>query len=104
MRFAARPWRSQPEDRYATPLELADDVEHWLADEPVAAYAEPVRARLRRWLRKRPKRVTAAVVLLLATVVGLTVGRLLIGEQSARGAGEFRGCAARTPWTLSDEA
>ena len=41
MRFAARRWRSQPEDRYATPLELADDVEHWLADEPVTAYAEP---------------------------------------------------------------
>ena len=28
-----------------TPLELANDVEHWLADEPVAAYREPRVAR-----------------------------------------------------------
>ena len=54
----------EPEDRYATPLELANDVEHWLADEPVAAYREPRGARVRRWIRKHPKRVTAAVVLL----------------------------------------
>ena len=27
----------KPEDRYATPNLLADDVEHWLADEPVSA-------------------------------------------------------------------
>ena len=35
----------KPEDRYATPRALADDIEHWLADEPVTAYAEqPARA------------------------------------------------------------
>ena len=65
----------RPEDRYPTPLELADDVEHWLADEPVTAYREPRGARLRRWIRKHPKRVTAAVVLLLATVCGADTAR-----------------------------
>ena len=30
----------KPEDRYATPRALADDIERWLADEPVAAYRE----------------------------------------------------------------
>ena len=73
----------KPEDRYATPLELANDVEHWLADEPVTAYREPRGARLRRWIRKHPKRVTAAVVLLLATVFGLTIGAVLL-DQSRR--------------------
>ena len=73
----------QPEDRYASPLELANDVEHWLADEPVTAYLEPRGARLRRWIRKHPKRVTAAVVLLLSTVVGLTIGAVLL-DQSRR--------------------
>ena len=33
------------EDRYASPKALADDIEHWLADEPVAAYREPLPAR-----------------------------------------------------------
>ena len=42
----------QPEDRYASPLELAEDVEHWLADEPVTAYREPGLVRVRRWVRK----------------------------------------------------
>jgi tetratricopeptide (TPR) repeat protein len=34
--------------------------------------------RLRRWLRKRPRRVTAAAVLLLTAVVGLTLGTVLL--------------------------
>ena len=33
----------KPEDRYATPRALADDVERWMADEPVAAWREPWR-------------------------------------------------------------
>ena len=32
----------KPEDRYATPRALAEDVERWLADQPVLAYAEPL--------------------------------------------------------------
>ena len=70
----------RPEDRYGSPLELAEEVEHWLGDEPVSAYREPVAARVRRWLRKHPKRVTAAAVLLLATVVGLAIGTVLLDK------------------------
>jgi tetratricopeptide (TPR) repeat protein len=53
------------EARYATPLDLAADVEHWLADEPVSADREPWTARLARW-RRRHRPLTAAV---LAAVV-----------------------------------
>jgi eukaryotic-like serine/threonine-protein kinase len=74
----------RPEDRYASALELAKDVEAWLADEPVGAYREPAGARVRRWVRKHPRRVTAAVVLLLATVVGLTTGTVLLGQANRR--------------------
>jgi serine/threonine protein kinase len=38
-----------PEDRYASPQALADDLEHWLADEPVSAWREPVSVWARRW-------------------------------------------------------
>jgi len=68
----------RPEDRYGSALALAEDVEHFLGDEPVAAYQEPAGARLRRWMRKRPKRVTAAAVLLVAAVIGLTLGTVLL--------------------------
>ena len=39
----------RPEDRYPSPRALADDIEHWLADEPVTAYREPWPVRLGRW-------------------------------------------------------
>jgi tetratricopeptide (TPR) repeat protein/serine/threonine protein kinase len=42
----------RPEGRYATALDLATDLEHWLADEPVTAYREPWTARTRRWVRR----------------------------------------------------
>ena len=32
----------EPEDRYATPRALADDIERWMADEPVTAWREPL--------------------------------------------------------------
>ena len=34
----------KPEDRYASPRALADDVERWMADEPVTAWREPLGA------------------------------------------------------------
>jgi len=40
--------KTEPAQRYATPRALADDLEHWLADEPVGAYTEPVTVRAKR--------------------------------------------------------
>jgi eukaryotic-like serine/threonine-protein kinase len=42
----------RPDDRYLSPQALADDLERWLADEPVLAYPEPFARRARRWARK----------------------------------------------------
>jgi tetratricopeptide (TPR) repeat protein len=56
-------------DRHATALELAEDVEHWLADEPVAAYREPWLARIRRFTRRNRTLVASVAVALLATVL-----------------------------------
>ncbi len=80
----------RPEERYGSALELAGDVEHWLADEPVGAYREPLGARLRRWARRHPRKVTAAVVLLLATVVGLTVGTVLLEQRKREAQHNFQ--------------
>ena len=44
--------RCKPEDRYSTALDLAKDLERWLADEPVQAYPEPVHTRAARSARK----------------------------------------------------
>src|SRR5262249_56035058 len=61
----------RPSERYASALDLAADVEHWLADEPVSAYAEPLPARAARWARRHRPAVAAAVALLATAVLAL---------------------------------
>src|SRR5262249_45463024 len=56
------------EDRYTSPSMLADDLEHWLADEPVSAYREPLTLRLARWRRRHRATVVAISTMLLLTV------------------------------------
>jgi serine/threonine-protein kinase len=56
-----------PEDRYATPGKLADDVERWLADEPVSVFHESWLPRVGRVVRKNQ------------TVVGITAASLVVG-------------------------
>ncbi len=60
----------RPEERYASALDLAADVDHWLADEPVAAWREPLGVRARRWMRRHRTLVTSGV-LILAVVAGV---------------------------------
>ena len=63
-----------PSRRTATrsPQALADDVERWMADEPVSAWREPLARRARRWAKRNRTAVTAAAVALVAGVVGLS--------------------------------
>ena len=61
----------EPAERYITPRALADDIERWGADEPVAARTEPLTERTRRWLKRRRTAVTAAAAAVLVALVGL---------------------------------
>jgi formylglycine-generating enzyme required for sulfatase activity/tRNA A-37 threonylcarbamoyl transferase component Bud32 len=70
----------RPEERYPSPKALAGDVEHWLADEPVAAYREPLSARLGRWVRRHQTLATGVGALLLTAVIALAVSTLLVGQ------------------------
>ena len=62
---------AKPEDRYATPRALADDLDRWMADEPVAAWREPWTRSLIRWLTRHRTGVTAAAAALVMALVGL---------------------------------
>jgi serine/threonine protein kinase len=59
------------EDRYATPRALAEDIEHWMADEPVAAWCEPWARRARRWERRHRTAVMAATTAVLVALAGM---------------------------------
>ncbi|MGO9114376.1 MAG: protein kinase domain-containing protein, partial [Thermoguttaceae bacterium] len=69
----------EPGDRYASPRGLAEDVEHWLADEPVTAYREPWARRLRRWC-KRHRRLLARTALAVVIMGLLALGAMMIRE------------------------
>ena len=72
-----------PEDRYATAKALADEVDRWMADEPVRAWNEPFIRRARRWARRHRTAVTGAGVALLATVLGLSAVGLIQARANA---------------------
>ncbi|MFI5455097.1 MAG: protein kinase [Isosphaerales bacterium] len=60
----------KPDDRFASPKALADDIERWMADEPVTAWREPWARTARRWARRNRTAVTAAGAAVLVALVG----------------------------------
>lgn len=60
-------------NRYSTPKALADDIESWLADEPVTAYRDGLSTRGRRWVKRHRTAVATAVVALFVLGVALAV-------------------------------
>jgi serine/threonine-protein kinase len=78
--IAAKAMAKERAQRYAKASELADDVQRWLADEPVSAYRDPWPERLRRWTRRHRTATQAAaiglvVVALVAVVATVFVNR-----------------------------
>jgi len=66
-----------PEDRYASPRALADDIERWLADAPVSAYREPLASSLARWTRRYRAAILGSAIVLLMLTMAIVV--ILIG-------------------------
>jgi serine/threonine-protein kinase len=71
----------EPAQRYESAAELADDVERWLADEPVRAYREPWMQSARRWMRRHRLIVASVAALLATSFVALAIGYVLVSHQ-----------------------
>jgi serine/threonine-protein kinase len=71
----------KPADRYQTPRALVEDIEHWLADEPVSAYRDAFPDRARRWSRKHRTLVTSAAAVL---VLGLLTSACFAAAMTAK--------------------
>jgi serine/threonine protein kinase len=69
--------RKEPHQRYGSALELAEDLQRFLCDEPIRA--RPVRAveRLRHWVRRHPSPASLLAAGLLAPAVALVAMSLL---------------------------
>jgi tetratricopeptide (TPR) repeat protein len=74
-----------PADRYATAQELADDLEHYLKEEPIRARRPTIIQRVRKLARRhRPVVRTAAAALILMAVVLAGSAVWLARQQAAR--------------------
>jgi len=71
----------KPVDRYQTASALANDLEHWLADEPISAVTDNFRDRLSRYGRKHRGVVRAGIVAVVLVAVVASAAALLIDEQ-----------------------
>ena len=56
----------RPDDRYDSCRALADDLDRWMADEPVTAWREPFLRRAGRWARRHKSAMTGGIAALLA--------------------------------------
>jgi WD40 repeat protein/tRNA A-37 threonylcarbamoyl transferase component Bud32 len=74
----------KPEDRYGSARALAEEIEHWLADEPIAAARDPVLTRLARWGRRHKTAAASLGALLVTAVVALAISTILIGREQVR--------------------
>jgi TolB-like protein/predicted Zn-dependent protease/tRNA A-37 threonylcarbamoyl transferase component Bud32 len=70
-----------PKARYQSAGELAEDLDHWLAERPIKARPVRAPARLWRWSRRNPLLATAATacLLLVAAVAGLLIRQRALG-------------------------
>jgi WD40 repeat protein len=77
----------EPGKRYATAAAVADDLERFLAGEPIQARPVGPGERLVKWVRRRPA-VAALTALALALVIGLTAGGWWYADHEGRRAAQ----------------
>lgn len=73
-----------PKDRYPTCGAMAKDLERWLDDAPVSAFAEPLSARLFRWIRSHRLLTARAGGLAAGLLGGLIVTTVLLSRANVR--------------------
>jgi len=75
-----------PQRRYASAQALAQDLEHWLADEPILARRVSVAERAWLWCRRKPALASLAGALAFTLIVASTVAawRIAVARQQER--------------------
>ena len=74
----------KPADRYQTARSLADDLERWLADEPLTAAPDSFGDRLSRYGRKHRGYMRVGAIAVIAVAIVALVAALVINEQRKR--------------------
>jgi len=69
-----------PTLRYSA-MDLARDLERWLAGEPVSAWREPLALRAKRWVSRHITLVTSVVIVTIATTILIGVSAVLHADK-----------------------
>lgn len=95
---------TRPDDRYPTARALADDVEQWLADEPVSVLREGPIMRVGRWMRKHRALVgsIAAAIVVVAAVASVSAVSIERARREAASLAEANGRLATRNEQLAD--
>jgi serine/threonine protein kinase len=78
------------DERYAKATDLAEDVQRWIADEPVSGFVDPPSVRFGRWTRKHRVFATTLVFFLVILVPGLLIANGLLQRQRRHAEENFR--------------
>jgi eukaryotic-like serine/threonine-protein kinase len=70
----------RPQDRYGSALAVAEDIECWLADDPVSAHPESLLERAGRWMRHHRTFVRVGTVALLVIASVSIIAAMLINN------------------------
>jgi eukaryotic-like serine/threonine-protein kinase len=71
-------------DRYNSVAAMGEDLELWLADEPIGAYREPVFKKAVRWVRRHQMAAGVGASLLIAATVSMMVINALIATSNRK--------------------
>ncbi|HQU41873.1 MAG TPA: protein kinase [Pirellulales bacterium] len=91
-----------PANRYSSPAALADELERWLADEPVSAHRAEWHERLARWARRHRRGVEAAAAALVVVAVVASAAAVIV--HSAKQQAEHERDATRIALEAEKEA
>jgi serine/threonine-protein kinase len=72
----------EPKQRYASAGDLANEVERWLADEPVLAWPDPISIRIKRSIKNHRVLVTGVAATLLVAFVSLAIGLGVVTDKN----------------------
>ncbi|MBL8814899.1 MAG: serine/threonine protein kinase [Planctomyces sp.] len=92
-----------PSDRYSSPLQLAEEIDRYLADEPVIAFTEPTAVRVRRWVRRHQTLAATTAAVIFVAAIGLGVFSAILGGVN-RNLTEARSVAEQNEQTAREQS
>ena len=79
-----------PSERYATAGEMAEDLRRYLNEIPIQARRPTLFDRVRKWIRRHPAALIAALVLLVFGLIGLGVTTAIVAQEHSRTAAAYQ--------------